>query len=159
MLLFWSREAASASRTAFSARSRGRVPYVVEHARHIAPPSREKPEFEFGLDLILDGLGDCAAPGVSHRDRRSTAVGDDEYGRERPRDERTGPAIAATDQARPKPPAASRQANETRPRQAAAMPTQAGMKGVAARRRPGDGRGTASARPRAPCAACGRCRS
>jgi len=33
-------------------------PYVVEHAeQHIAPPDpAEKPEFEFGLDLILDGL-------------------------------------------------------------------------------------------------------
>ena len=33
-------------------------PYVVEHAeQHIAPPDpTEKPEFEFGLDLILDGL-------------------------------------------------------------------------------------------------------
>jgi AcrR family transcriptional regulator len=33
-------------------------PYVVEHAeQHIAPPvPEEKPEFEFGLDLILDGL-------------------------------------------------------------------------------------------------------
>jgi len=33
-------------------------PYVVEHAEeHIAPPDpAEKPEFEFGLDLILDGL-------------------------------------------------------------------------------------------------------
>jgi len=33
-------------------------PYVVEHAHeHIAPPDpSEKPEFEFGLDLILDGL-------------------------------------------------------------------------------------------------------
>jgi AcrR family transcriptional regulator len=33
-------------------------PYVVEHAhQHIAPPDPgEKPEFEFGLDLILDGL-------------------------------------------------------------------------------------------------------
>ena len=33
-------------------------PYIVEHAQeHIAPPDpREKPEFEFGLDLILDGL-------------------------------------------------------------------------------------------------------
>jgi AcrR family transcriptional regulator len=33
-------------------------PYVVEHAEeHIAPPDpTEKPEFEFGLDLILDGL-------------------------------------------------------------------------------------------------------
>jgi AcrR family transcriptional regulator len=33
-------------------------PYIVEHAeQHIAPPDpAEKPEFEFGLDLILDGL-------------------------------------------------------------------------------------------------------
>jgi AcrR family transcriptional regulator len=33
-------------------------PYVVEHAeQHVAPPDpAEKPEFEFGLDLILDGL-------------------------------------------------------------------------------------------------------
>lgn len=35
-----------------------RFPYVVEHAEeHLAPPvPGEKPEFEFGLDLILDGL-------------------------------------------------------------------------------------------------------
>ena len=33
-------------------------PYIVEHAQeHVAPPDpTEKPEFEFGLDLILDGL-------------------------------------------------------------------------------------------------------
>ena len=33
-------------------------PYIVEHAeQHIAPPDpAEKPEFEFGLDLIIDGL-------------------------------------------------------------------------------------------------------
>jgi AcrR family transcriptional regulator len=33
-------------------------PYIVEHAKeHVAPPdATEKPEFEFGLDLILDGL-------------------------------------------------------------------------------------------------------
>ena len=36
----------------------GEFPYVVEHAQqHVAPPDpSEKPEFEFGLDLILDGL-------------------------------------------------------------------------------------------------------
>ena len=33
-------------------------PYIVEHAQeHVVPPDpTEKPEFEFGLDLILDGL-------------------------------------------------------------------------------------------------------
>ena len=33
-------------------------PYLIEHAQqHLLPPDpEEKPEFEFGLDLILDGL-------------------------------------------------------------------------------------------------------
>jgi|SRR5688572_19001473 len=33
-------------------------PYLIEHAQqHLLPPDpAEKPEFEFGLDLILDGL-------------------------------------------------------------------------------------------------------
>ena len=37
-------------------------PYFVEHAeQHLLPPDPdEKPEFEFGLDLILDGLSGCA---------------------------------------------------------------------------------------------------
>jgi AcrR family transcriptional regulator len=55
-----------------------RFPYTVEHAeQHIAPPPPgAKPEFEFGLELILDGLErlrDAGRPPGVVRPRRSVS--------------------------------------------------------------------------------------